>query len=126
MAYVTRDQIATTSVRRRQDVESPVFGGTLLIQELSRLDWRTAIQIAKIPNDPKEQVYIDWWDGAVFAAGVIDPLKGEALFTMDDILLWANRGDLWDEIRRVAALIRELSEVGPESLKSGDPAPDAG
>lgn len=124
MAYVTREQLISKSARRRQDVESTVFGGTLCVQELSRLDWRIAIQASKIPNDPDDRVYIDWWDGAIFAAGVLDPIKGEPLFTMDDMLLWANREDLWQEIRRVAVIIRELSEVGPESLKSGDPPAD--
>lgn len=125
MAYLTREVLVARGTRRRRDVESPVFGGTLCLQELSRWDWKMAAQMATLPDKP-EQVYIQLWNAALFAAGVIDPQDGAALFTFEDVSNFRNDPALWAEIDRIADLLRELSEVGPESLKSGGPAPDAG
>lgn len=125
MPYLTRAAITERTARRREDFESPPLGGTLCVQELSRLDWKTASRIATTPTDP-DKVFIDYWDAACVAYGVIDPTDGESLFTVDMILSWANRDALWDEIRRIANRIRELSEVSPESLKSDNPPTNGG
>lgn len=123
--YLSKEQILARGVRRRQDVASAVFGGTLCLQELSRWDWKLAAQLATIPSDP-DKVYVQLWDAATFAAGVVDPATGEPLFGHDEVSAFREDAALWDEIARIAGLIRTLSEVGPESLKSGGAAPDVG
>lgn len=123
--YLSKDQILARGVRRRQDAESPVFGGTLCLQELSRWDYKLAAQLATIPSDP-DKVYVQLWDAATFAAGVVDPATGEPLFTHEEVATFREDMALWDEIARIAGLVRALSEVGPESLKSGGAAAHAG
>jgi hypothetical protein len=120
---LTRDAILQRVTRRTTSYDSAVFGGVLRLQELSRLEWRLAAEQAAIPGDPG-RVYTDWHDAAVCAYGIVDA-GGAPLFTCDDILSWRNEPTLWDELRQIADVIRALSEVGADSLKSGDPAPDA-
>ena len=125
MTYLTRDQVAARSRRARVDFESPVLGGTLCLQELGRWDWRVATKAAEIPGEAG-RIYIDLWHIGIFTRGVVDPATGEPLFTQDDLLTWRNSDALWAEVARIADAILSLSEVGPDSLKSGDPPADGG
>ena len=125
MPFVTRAQILERGTRRRQVEPSAVFGGDLCLQELSRWDWRMAAQMATNPANP-DQVFIHLHNAALFAAGVIDPVSNKPLFTFDEVSDFREDAAIWAEINRVADLLRVLSEVGPESLKSGGAAADAG
>ena len=125
MPYLTRTQIDTRTSRRRQDIESPLFGGTLLIQELSRWDMQNADRFATIPTD-LSKVYLLLHTAALFAAGVLDGASGKPMYTADEVSDWRDDADVWDEVVRIVSAIRALSEVGPESLKSGDLPSDVG
>lgn len=125
MAYVTRAMVLARSTRRRQEVESAVFGGTLLLQEWSRWDVQQADRFALDPTDTNK-VYTLLRESSLFAAGVIVPDTGEPMFTAVEVSDWRDDDAVWSEVVRITGLLRALSEVGPESLKSGDPAADAG
>ncbi len=92
--------------------ESDLFG-PLQLRELTRATFRAIAQHAATGDD---KIDIDKWNGGIFAAGVVE--NGAPAFTLDEILIWPHRDELWDEIRRVASAILSLSEVGPEHLKA--------
>lgn len=63
----------------------------------------------------------DRWHAALFAAMVVDPETKEPIFDRDQILTWPNRIELWNEVRRIAQMGLDLSEVGAEALRKSDP-----
>lgn len=117
-----RDAILARVARRTQQEVSSVFGD-LLLRELSRLDHRVCAESARAPEG---RIFVDVWHAAVFAACVIDPDTNEPAFTADEVLLFGNRDEVWAEVARIANVALALSEVGPDSLKSGDPPADVG
>jgi hypothetical protein len=60
----------------------------------------------------------------VITRGLLDEPKGRPLFSDADILELRKRRP--SALEALGKTIWDLSEVGPDSLKSGDPAPDAG
>lgn len=126
---LSKDGAATIIRRRTKTTPSPAFGDDVLYRELTRAEWRDALDYAATGETNTDGVPIiltDRWNIARFVSGVIDPATEEPIFTRDELLAWPNRADLWDEVARIANEIDALSEVGGESLKSGDPAPDQG
>ena len=126
---LTKDGAAAVVRRRTKTIPSAVFGDDVLCRELTRAEWRDAGNFAatgKTGSDGTPIILTDRWLAARFAAGVIDPVTEEPIFVRDEVLLWPNRAELWDEIARIADEIDALSEVGPSHLKSGDLPPDQG
>ena len=103
------DAILSTIVRIEREEPSALFGGALLLRELTRAEYRAIARAADMGGD---QINIDQWNGGIFAAGVVDPATHAPLFSVDEILNWPQRGALWDEIKRVATIILDLAEVG--------------
>lgn len=117
---LTRDAILSQMQRRITTEHSDVFGGDLRLRELSRAEYRAAERDATTQQRSADgRVLVDGprWNAGVFAAGVIDA-DGAPLFTPDEVLAWPERTPVWLEVLRVATLILELSEVGPEALKA--------
>lgn len=119
---LTKNHILTSVARRTTVLASPVFGGDIHMQELLRSAWRDASRAADLGND---LIDLDVWHAHLFAALVVDA-DGTPMFTAADVLAWPKRDAVWSEIRRVANEGLALSEVGPEAVKSGDSAADAG
>ena len=95
----------------QKEIPSDVFGGDLLVRELTRRAYRQVIEDAG--GD------VDKWNVGLFAAMVIDPATDAPMFTADELIEKAsNRQELWAEILRIAQAGIDLSEVGKESLKS--------
>jgi hypothetical protein len=86
---------------------------------LSRAEYRALVAVSERPPnaDGEPQINTDQWYGGLFAAGVLDPLTGHAMFTIDEIMGWAQRKELWDEISRVGRIVLDFSEVGPGPLE---------
>jgi hypothetical protein len=122
MALSKDDILSRIGMRIERDEPSEVFGGALRLRELDRATARAASRASDIGNGRTD---LDTWNASVFAAGVIDAATGAPLFTVDEIKAWPHRVALWNEIVRIGNAILELSEVSPDALKSGDPAPDA-
>jgi hypothetical protein len=122
---LTKDQILTTLSRRTQSVRSELLGGELCIREHSRAEFRAIQQGAADPDDT-ERLLTDRWNGGLFANAVIDPASGAPLFTLEELLAFPERNALWAEIKRIAQLSLDLSEVGPAALTKSDPATDQG
>ena len=59
---------------------------------------------------------VDAFNGGIFAAAVVGD-DGEPLFKLAEVLAFPQRPDVWDEIQRIATIVIDLSEVGPEALK---------
>lgn len=118
VAYLTREQIlAGLTQHAERDMFIASLGGTVRIRELARAQLRAANTYTG-----------DQWNLAIIAAGVIDPATKQPLFTSDELLPLVDGDD--PAFRPSAALhlaqaILDLSEVGPEYLKSGDTAVDA-
>jgi len=112
---LSKDAILATITRITREETSALFGGALLLQELTRAEYRAIARAADMGGD---QINIDHWNGGIFAAGVIDGTSSAPLFTLDEVLTWPQRGALWDEIRRIAAVILDLSEVGNGPLET--------
>lgn len=143
MALLNRDALLDSLSPREAVEPSAVFGGELLLRELTRLQHRSLLAVA---NARPEMQRADAWNAGIFAAGVMSPTSGDPypdnrrdaagnllvdpttrrpMFTADEVLALPNRSAVFDEVLRVAQRILDLSEVGPDALKSGDPAPDA-
>ncbi len=120
---LTKADILTKLTRRTQSVPSDVFGGELCIREHSRAEFRAAQEAAAAP-DSADKLLTDRWNGSLFANAVIDPASGAPLFTLDEVLTFPERNQLWDEIRRIAQLSLDLSEVWPAALTKSDPEVD--
>jgi hypothetical protein len=108
-----KSAILSSIVRIEREEQSAPFGGALLLRELTRAEYRA---IAAAADMGENQINIDQWNGGIFAAGVIDGATQAPLFTLDEVLSFPQRGALWDEIRRVASVILDLSEVGTDPL----------
>jgi hypothetical protein len=118
---LTKSQIGAVTALAQQEIPSDVFGGSLLIREMTRATFRGVREYANKGGS----VNVDDWNAGLFAAVVIDPATNTPMYTLSEVLEWANRPALWDEIIRIASLGLDLSEVKPESLKSeGDPVHD--
>lgn len=94
----------------QKEIPSPVFGGDLLVREMTRRTYREIVTAAATD--------VDRWNAGLFAAMVIDPATDKPMFSADEVLGLANRNELWVEILRIAQIGLDLSEVGKESLKS--------
>lgn len=126
---LTKEGAAAIIRRRTKTTPSAVFGNEVLYRELTRAEWRAALDYAATGEksaDGTPIILVDRWNIARFVFGVIDPVTEEPIFTRNDLLAWPNRTDLWDEVARVAGEIDALSEVGGDALKSGDLPTDAG
>lgn len=124
---LTKDTILSKLARRTKTVASEVFGGDLCIREHTRAEFRAIQAAAALPPENGEpQINLDQWNGGLFANTVIDAATGAPLFTLDEILAFPERNALWSEVRRIAQESLDLSEVGSDALKSGDPTPDQG
>lgn len=121
MALLTRDSILARAARLTREEPSEFFGGSLLLRELSRVDYRIAATAAQGTGDLSNEL---WW-AALFAAGVIGA-DGEPMFGTDEVLAWKKDADLWNEIIRVADLVLHLSEVGADALTKSGAEPDTG
>jgi hypothetical protein len=108
-----KNAILSSIVRIEREEQSAPFGGALLLRELTRAEYRAIATAADMGND---QINIDQWNGGLFAAGVIDPVTHAPAFTLDEVLTFPQRGALWDEIKRIATCILDLSEVGAGPL----------
>lgn len=118
---------------RRGVHPSEVLGVAVTYRELLRVEWLGATNIDATHTFQGEngltyltQTGLDLRDAGIVAAGVIDPESGRPIWASEDILGWPNRAELWAELRILARKIRELSEVGPDALKSGGAQDDPG
>jgi hypothetical protein len=132
---LTRERAAAVIRRRTKSLPSALFADDLLIQELSRAEWRAASDYAatgEVNEAGQPVMLIERWNIARFAAGVVDPDQVDEagnhppLFTCEEVLVWPNRDDLWNEIARVAEEVDTWSEVGPEALRKSGPESDEG
>ena len=116
---LSKDTLRATITRIRREEPSVVMGGALLLQELTRAEYRA---IATRADMGEERVNIDQWNGGIFAAGVIDPSTDAPMFSVDELMAWPQRAALWNEIQRVVTCILDLSEVGtlPLAAPSAD------
>lgn len=117
---LTKEQILNKALHTRTE-SSAVFDGELCLQELGRGTFRAIVKDARLPDDSgdeeKSVVDSDRWNGGIFAAIVVDATTRVPLFTLDEVLAFANRADVWDEILRVATIGLNFSEIGQEALK---------
>jgi hypothetical protein len=124
--YADKASILAGLRPREKDEDSPIFGKVRL-RELTRLQWRNAGTLSLLDDGRTD---LDWWDTETLAVGMIDPASPldarEALFTGEELRDLANRKEVWEEIRRLADLIRTFSEVGGEALTKSDPPADTG
>lgn len=111
---LSKDAILSTVTRMEREEQSALFGGALVLQEITRAEFRTIARAAELPPNAEgePQINTDQWNGGIFAAGVIDPETHAPLFTLDTVLSFPQRKKLWDEIGRIAKVILDLSEVG--------------
>lgn len=117
---LTKEQILSKTGLQTQAEQSELFGGELCLQELSRVTFRAVVKAAKtgsVDENGEETVDTERWNGGLFAAIVVDPETKQPLFTLDEILAFSHRVDVWAEVFRIAKLGLELSEIGPEALK---------
>lgn len=126
MSYLSKaDILQRLGQRAERDYESIPLGGTVRLRELSRADRITA---AQSPTN-EATIPIDRWHLCVIAFGVIDPGTHAPLFAPDE-LLPLMEGDApalrAEAAADLAQAILDLSEVGPDYLKSGDPVSDTG
>jgi hypothetical protein len=134
MAQLTREQIlAGLGKRVERDVSVPSLGGTVRLRELGRAQIRQAGELSTVesPNGdgkPVKMTNTDLWNLALVAFGVVDPETHQPLFSFAELRALTEGDD--PPLRHVATgnvaqQILDLSEVGPEWLKSGGTAPDA-
>ena len=72
----------------------------------------------------QREVDVDAFNGGIFVAAVVGD-DDKPLFTLDELLQFPQRADIWDEIQRIAAIALQLSEVGPQALKApSDASPE--
>lgn len=114
---LTKEKILLKLARRERQEPSEVFGGELTLRELTRAEFRAIREAATLPDG---LIDVDRWNGGLFCAGTIDG-KGEPLFTLDELLALPQRGDLWDEIKRIADCILDFNQIGNEALKKTSP-----
>lgn len=130
---------------RRTVIDAPAIGGQVTIRELLRPEYLAAERAAITEPPPDTPTHhpttgarllyrnADRWHAHLVAAGAIDPDSGDPLWSADEILRWPNRDGLWSgldaaapgDIPRLAQAILDLSEVGPEAIKSEGPSPAA-
>lgn len=126
MTVLTREQIlAGLGQRVRRTRFIAALGGAANLGELGRTQLRQAGELSK---NGKNESNSDLWHLAIIAFGVVDE-DGAPLFTFDELRALAEGDD--PPLRPMAAQqlaqeILDLSEVGPEWLKSGGPETDAG
>lgn len=112
---LSKDQILGHAARLTRIESSAVFGGDLCLLELSRGTFRAVQRNATIPGD-EEMIDVERWNGGIFAAIVVDADTKQPLFTLDELLNMPHREELWIEIRRIAAIGLNFSEVGQAPL----------
>lgn len=88
-----------------------------LVAHADELPGEPSAQLARIIADTSELFDTDRWNSGLFANAVIDAATGQPLFSVEDVLGFPERSAVWIEIRRVAQLSLDLSEVGHEALK---------
>lgn len=116
--------LAGLSERVTADQYVNALGGQVRIRELTRAQYRAAVEQGKDKKKP-DLLKNDVWHVAVIAAGVIDD-KGQSLFTFEELLPLTEGDD--PPLRATAAQelaqkILDLSEVGPSFL--GTPSSDS-
>jgi hypothetical protein len=109
------DQIVT---RRTQDIASPVLGGDIRIQEITRAEWNQVYADADIGDN---KVHLARLNAGFFARMVIDPTTGTPMYTADEVMAFPERNALWAEIARIKQAGLDLSETGEDFL----PAPSS-
>lgn len=133
---------ALTQLHERT-VESPMFGGAVLIRELTARQRQNAndAATAQDPEQPDNPLYramliqqsvVDPESGTPYADGrrgpdgdaLIDPRTRAMLFTIDEVLVLADGRD--QPINDLANTISALSRLGPDAMFSGDSAADGG
>jgi hypothetical protein len=122
-------------------VESSMFGGAVLIRELTARQRQNAndAALAQDPEQPDnplframliQQSVVDPESGVPYADGrrggdglpLIDPRTRAPLLTIDEVLLLTEGRD--QPINDLANTISALSRLGPDAMFSGDPAAD--
>ncbi len=136
MVYITREQIlAALTHTHEREIDSPFFGGRVLIRELTARQRQQAQQAAAAenPDEPDNALYqamliqmcvVDPNTGVADATGRIDPRTRTPLFTVDDI---QNLTDA--RAASTSLLINEittLAGLGPAAMFSGGDAADSG
>lgn len=100
------DQVVT---RRTQDIPSPVFGGDIRIQEITRAEWNQVYAGADIGDN---KVNLARLNAGFFAFMVIDPITTTTMYTADEVMAFPERAALWAEIARIKDLGLKISEAG--------------
>lgn len=121
---LNKANILQAVARRTKDEPSAIFGGDLRIQEITRAEWRAVSADAALPPNAagEAQMNTDKWYGGFFALMVVEPDTGKPMFTFLEVMAFPERDDLWGEVRRLAQVGLDLSEVGADFL----PAPSEG
>lgn len=133
---------ALTQLHERT-VESPMFGGAVLIRELTARQRQNAndAALAQDPDQPDNPLYramliqqsvVDPDSGGPYSDGrrgedgepIIDPRTRMPYFTIDEVLLIAEGRD--QPTNDLANTIGALSRLGPDAMFSGDSAADSG
>lgn len=109
------DQVVT---RRTQDIPSPVFGGDIRIQEITRAEW---IQVYADADIGDKKVSLARLNAGFFAFMVLDPTTATPMYTADEVMAFPERDALWAEVARIKQAGLDLSEAGDGFL----PAPSA-
>lgn len=121
MAFVTKQDALQKAVRIEKTITSEHFGGDFLIQELLLSEKIDCQKKAKSGIDTVDSAK---WNAGIFSYSVIDPDSPpdarKPLFTYEEAYSIANVDRGYDAVLDVADQALKLSEVSPESLKSGD------
>ncbi len=126
MTYLSKaDILAALSTRAERDEEIAPLGGVVRVRELGRAQLRQAGELGR----NGETTDSDRWHLAIVAFGVVDPTTKQPLFSFAELLSLTEGDDpplRTNAAREVAQRILDLSEVGPERLKSNGVTADAG
>ena len=119
-AYFSREQILAAMQRATKDVDFPALGAKIRIREITA---QQRIDLSRLSDRGDENYDNDLYRAWMIRYSVIDPGTLETVFTDDDIPMLKDLHEA--DVIALCQEIASLSEVGPQALKSVDPAPDA-
>jgi hypothetical protein len=120
MTYLSRELLLARCTTLAEDDVALPGGGLVRIRELTAAQRTEASRIANTSG----ALDLALWYAVVVQMGVIDPATGQPLLSKEDVA--ALTQGRFEVLQHLCEAILRLSEMGPEGLKSGDSADDAG